>query len=258
MDKEKLDMSKELLLKQYENIALKNELMNQQAELQEKELTQQIEYKDDKASEEKEVKPKKRGRKPKKKAKDEAPKQDNGVQLSFRLYDENDILKFKSFRKTVEVKGQSLSNALSDIVVSFLDEKDKRKVMSSLKVDLFYAFRKAFYASLSPYTANIINQILKVRVENNIINKKLDLLLNALAGGDVSKEIIDNPGSELLVEPKYFEQIRQILNIENDEKGLKTNEKVAKVKRREEIYENYEFNNDTDPEILAEYFDLGK
>ncbi|MCT4470062.1 hypothetical protein, partial [Mycoplasma sp. HS2188] len=82
MDKEKLDMSKELLLKQYENIALKNELMNQQAELQEKELAEQIEYKDDKASEEKEVKPKKRGRKPKKKAKDEAPKQDNGVQLS--------------------------------------------------------------------------------------------------------------------------------------------------------------------------------
>lgn len=239
------------ILKQYEDIALTQ--LEQQNEISENEFKVLKSKKLAQALNEAKTK---RGRKPL--PPEQKKSKNNEVRLSFRLYDKNDILKFKIFQKQVDAKGQSLSNALADIVMSHLDEKDKRKIMSSLKVDLFYAFRKAFFASLSPYTANIINQVLKVRVENNIINKKLDLLLNAFAGGHIDEETINNPGSKMLIEPKYFEQIRQILNIENEEKNLKTNEKVAKVKKREQAYENYEFSNETDPEILAEYFDLDK
>ncbi|WP_051622802.1 Mbov_0398 family ICE element protein [Mycoplasmopsis primatum] len=172
----------------------------------------------------------------------------------FRLYDANTLLRFKRFQNEVLRNGESLSAVLERIIVDFLDERDKKKVFKSLKTDMEYSFHKAFFSRLTPFSMYIIDHILNVRAENSLINKKLDILLNALfSNSKITKKDLENPSSDLLAEGPYFKNLRELLQLENAENLGKKNKWVEKVKKREKIFNSYNYENETD---FDEMYDL--
>ncbi|AGJ90637.1 Mbov_0398 family ICE element protein [Mycoplasma putrefaciens] len=197
----------------------------------------------------------------------EKEKKDNkqkGLAITFRMYEVPDVLRFEQWKKELNASGSNVSTALADIVKEYLLEKEKKIALKGLREDLFYSFRKVLFASLAPFSANIIREILKNRAELLLLNKKIDVLLNTIFKDE--KHILKNLNIDLLEEARYFEQMRELLNNETQVKIEKINKKIAKVKDHQKkfeelhqksnsewdaeittlLYKDYEFDPDTD------------
>ncbi|MBY7704003.1 hypothetical protein JIY74_27500 [Vibrio harveyi] len=87
------------------------------------------------------------------------------------------------------------------------------------------------FASLAPFSANIIRELLKNRVEEIVANKKLDVILNEVF--DDRQNELKNLTNSQLAESTYFENIRTSLETKTTTKVEKINEKVANVKDKQ-------------------------
>ncbi|UWD34759.1 integrative conjugal element protein [Mycoplasma cottewii] len=171
--------------------------------------------------------------------------------VTFRLYETDDILRFEKWKKELANSGESVSNAISDIVKQYLLEKDKSRVFNEVRQDLFYQMRKVMYSSLAPFSANIIRELLKNRVEEIVANKKLDVILNELF--DDKRNELKNLTNNQLAESTYFENIRTSLESKTSTKVEKINEKVANVKDKQKQVDKLfkKDNTDWDAEITT-------
>ncbi|UUD34809.1 integrative conjugal element protein [Mycoplasmopsis caviae] len=190
----------------------------------------------------------------------ETDKNNKELRLTIRFYNVDDVARLNKWKKQVSLAGDSFSNVLSRVIMNYLDDTEKKKVLKDFKTDLFYAFRKSMFASLTPFSANIIENILSIKADNYIINKKLDLLLNSIASDkDLTKSLLRNPTQDLIEEVEFFRNLRNLLNVKNDKVIETKNEKVARIKKQEEKYENYEFEDGLfEPEVLDSSIDAMK
>lgn len=179
------------------------------------------------------------------------------IRITFRFYETSDILRFEKFKKEINSKDETVSNAVADIVRNYLLEREKKVVMREVRDDFYYSLRKVFYSSLAPFSANIIREILKNRIEDTIIGKKIDVMLNSLVNNlKITKNDLDNLNSKMLEEPKFFENLREIFKAENKNKIQKVNKKVAEVKEQQKVFDEYEKNvSDWDAEIVSQTYE---
>ncbi|UWV82416.1 Mbov_0398 family ICE element protein [Mycoplasmopsis cynos] len=135
----------------------------------------------------------------------------NGIVVQTRLTNSDDIAKFLQWKIDLENKNKTIYNEIRNIIVNEINDIDKKDAFRKTKDDLFYYLRKAIFASMSPFKQDIDNVVLDIKVEQNIINKKLDLLINLVAKEfDIQKDLEEISG-ELLKENKYFKDIKDIL-----------------------------------------------
>ncbi|ACU78338.1 conserved hypothetical integrative conjugal element protein [synthetic Mycoplasma mycoides JCVI-syn1.0] len=181
-------------------------------------------------------------------------KKSNELLIAFRLYNKTDIIRFEEWKKELEINGESVSNAISNVIRNYLLEKDKQIVLKSVREDLYYSLRKVMFSSLAPFSANIIKEVLKNRVEDVLLNKKMDVLLNNLIN-KTGRELNDI-SEKNLAEARYFEQMRELFIINNEKAIKKVNEKIANIKDRQKKFEEYEQQSlKLDSEILSETSD---
>lgn len=180
------------------------------------------------------------------------------VRVTFRLYNDDDIIRFEKLKKESIATGESISLIISNILRDYLLEKDKKALYRNLRDDIFYAFQKSFYASMTPFSANIIKEVLRNRVEDTLMNKKIDILLNTLAEKDqLNENQLKAPSAKILEESSYFEKIRELFNIENKSKMAKIDQKIKAVKDQQRAFEEYDNHFDEiDPKISAKVYEF--
>ncbi|WP_373436773.1 Mbov_0398 family ICE element protein [Metamycoplasma equirhinis] len=179
------------------------------------------------------------------------------VRVTFRFYELDDIVRFEKLKKEANANGDSISIVVANIVRNYLLEREKKIVMKNIRDDIYYALRKVLFASLAPFSANIIREILKNRIEDTLINKKIDVLLNKEAHNiKLDQNQLNNLTTKILAEPLYFEQMRELFNAENKTRVEKINKKIAAVKEQQKKFEEYDAHNaDLDSEIIAQTYD---
>ncbi|WP_434328628.1 integrative conjugal element protein [Mycoplasma capricolum subsp. capricolum] len=181
-------------------------------------------------------------------------KTNNEIKITFRIYEREDILRFEKWKKELASNGETLSNAMLNLLRNHLLEKEKKIVLNTLREDIFYSFRKSLFASLAPFASNIIREINKARIEEVIINKKLDLVINNFLQNP--DEYINNLNPNLLAEPKYFDKTRELFIVDYNNKLEKVNKKIADVKDQQEKFKDYQKrNSDWDTQIISQVYD---
>ncbi|WP_040539544.1 Mbov_0398 family ICE element protein [Mycoplasmopsis bovigenitalium] len=176
---------------------------------------------------------------------------ENGVRVVFRLYDQNEILRFKKWQRELESQNKSVSQELSIILMNYLNQLDKKLVMRDLKEDMFYAFRKALYASMYPFTNTLKTTVEKYEVETILANQKIDILLNILANNKIefNEQLLNRPDDKLLNESIYFQQMRNVFNKQLEKEIEAEQKKALEVAKSFEKYANYEFDGRMDSNI---------
>ncbi|MBU4693428.1 hypothetical protein KQ878_00820 [Mycoplasma zalophidermidis] len=182
---------------------------------------------------------------------DVEPKSENGLRISFRLYDQSEILRFKAWQRELKGDNKSVSVAIGEVVMNYLKDIDKRVMMRELKDDMFYAFRKALYASMYPFTNSIKNKIDKYEIETSLAGKKIDMILNVLSNPEIefNPDVVNEPDEKILNESLYFKQIRNIFNSELEKLISNQKQKARELAKTTKKYTNYEFNNELDSNI---------
>ncbi|ABC01536.1 MULTISPECIES: Mbov_0398 family ICE element protein [Mycoplasma mycoides group] len=181
-------------------------------------------------------------------------KTNNEIKITFRIYEREDILRFEKWKKELASNGETLSNAMLNLLRNHLLEKEKKIVLNTLREDIFYSFRKSLFASLAPFASNIIREINKARIEEVIINKKLDLVINNFLQNP--DEYINNLNPNLLAEPKYFDKTRELFIVDYNNKLEKVNKKIADVKDQQKKFKDYQKrNSDWDTQIISQVYD---
>ncbi|WP_434329630.1 integrative conjugal element protein [Mycoplasma capricolum subsp. capricolum] len=181
-------------------------------------------------------------------------KTNNEIKITFRIYEREDILRFEKWKKELASNGETLSNAMLNLLRNHLLEKEKKIVLNTLREDIFYSFRKSLFASLAPFASNIIREINKARIEEVIINKKLDLVINNFLQNP--DEYINNLNHNLLAEPKYFDKTRELFIVDYNNKLEKVNKKIADVKDQQKKFKDYQKrNSDWDTQIISQVYD---
>lgn len=179
------------------------------------------------------------------------------VRVTFRLYDAEDIVFFERFKKELIATGDTLSSAIAGIIRNHLLGREKKVVWKHLQDDMFYAFRKALFASLIPFSKKINEKIDGVLIENNIINAKLNMLLNANSQKTtLNEELLNYNSNNLTDEPQVFENARIVLNAKLQKEREKKKIKAKEIEKAQKNFENYSKNSDDlDPEILQDFRD---
>lgn len=167
------------------------------------------------------------------------------AKIYFRQSD--DIVRFLRFKKQVDLAGITMNSALTSILRKYFEAKEQKQLFADLKNDLFYSFSKAMYARMAPFSNQIITKIKRQEILLNTIDKKLNVVLNALASNETfNKDKLENPSTSLLKESKYFSDLK--LNIEHkiNEQKVKRDKKVIELQKNQQKFEDYDFNNITD------------
>lgn len=169
---------------------------------------------------------------------------DEGLVIQTRITDRNDITKYLQWKLEMENNKKTAYGEIRNIIMKEVNNASKKDAFRKTKDDLFYYLRKAIFASMAPFKQDIDNTILDIKLEQNIINKKLDLLINLVAREfDVEKDLVEISGS-LLKENKYFKDIKDLLEKDNEalmKKIAKANKKYQETFGR---YHQTEFEND--------------
>lgn len=176
---------------------------------------------------------------------------ENGLRFTIRLYDQNEILRFKNWQRELKRQNQSASEQISIILMNHLKQQDKKLVMRDLKEDMFYAFRKALYASMYPFTNTLKTTVEKYEIETILANQKIDILLNILANNKIefNEQLLNKPDDKLLNESVYFQQMRKVFNKQLDKEIEAEQKKALEVAKSFEKYTNYEFDGRMDSNI---------
>ena len=130
-------------------------------------------------------------------------KQNNNLVFSGRFSNPDDIYLLNKYIANWKKEGKSSYQEINNIVRNSLLEQEKQEGIRNIKNDLFYALRKANWASLSPYAMQNTRKFREVDIELSIINLKLNMLLNLLFDDKLENEL-DNPSAKFLKEPDFF------------------------------------------------------
>ncbi|WP_027333079.1 Mbov_0398 family ICE element protein [Mycoplasmopsis gallinarum] len=155
------------------------------------------------------------------------------ISFTGRFVDESDIYLYDKYIQKWKKEGKSPYQMINKIVKDYMVNEEKNDSLKILKTDLFYALRKANWASLTPFSMQITRRFQNLELEIVILHQKLNMVLNALLPGvKFNKETLNNPGSELLKEPDFFEKyMRNELSKENNKWLNKMQKKVLKDKQ---------------------------
>ncbi|MFV8473860.1 Mbov_0398 family ICE element protein [Mycoplasma sp. Z407A] len=174
----------------------------------------------------------------------EKKQKETGIATTIRFYNGDDVARLNKLKKQLAGQKVSLSAYLSDMVAMQLANDEKEIVLKDIKSDLFYSFRKSFYASLSPFQHNIIAEIENVEDEVKILNEKVDLILEALCGYNISKADIEkiNAHKKAMLQEREKEWTKRKKLDETREETLNT-------------FQNYDIEQKFDSEILKDEID---
>ncbi|MCU4706432.1 Mbov_0398 family ICE element protein [Mycoplasma sp. CSL7503-lung] len=206
------------------NVDLDNEIENQSDEV-------------DNENDLEESEPKKKRKYTKRKEEKIKKALDNdGIVISTRITGKDKLIQYFNWKQEIEKSGSTVYLEMKEVIHKLIDDNDKKVALRKTKDDLFYSLRKAIFASMSPFKQDIDQNINNIRINQNIINKKLDILINVIFERFDRTDEIDNLSSEVLKESNYFKDFRTLINQENDV-ILKKIEKLNK--KYNETFENY-------------------
>lgn len=160
------------------------------------------------------------------------PKNSNEIRISLRFSGQDDVALYSRWKKKIEDEGISSYSALNQLVKNELLKREQDVVVKSVKNELFYALRKAIWASLQPMTFNMKNEMNKVKIEQVIISQKLNIVLNVLCKNDAFEQQLIEPTNEYLKEIPYFNDVAR--------KYLIDKEKVFSQKLLDKLNQNEE------------------
>lgn len=172
-------------------------------------------------------------------------------EIRFKVRQPKNILRFIQYKEQIEKEGQNFNNFVMGLVSKSFEEQDKKSLFKNLKNDMFYSFNKAIYARTSPFSAAIINAIDKVRIKQNIIDKKLDLILNIITRDTkTTLQEIQSPTTQILEESEYFKNLYNVFDndLKNNEENR--NKHIAKTFDRLKKFNDFEEREDQE-EILG-------
>ncbi|VEU59604.1 Mbov_0398 family ICE element protein [Mesomycoplasma neurolyticum] len=159
------------------------------------------------------------------------------VRFSGYFGEKSDIQTFNLWKQNILDKGLSLNQTICEIIITHIKKEQEKQIIRSIKDDLFYAIRKAIFASMSSVYKEFQIRKTDENFKNKILNSKLDLISNILFKNiDINDEIFDEPSPKALNESLYF-----IQKAKNDEKTLKIlNETLAKnANKTEKIFDRF-------------------
>lgn len=127
--------------------------------------------------------------------------------ISITLTTPEEIALADIFESTLDENETSFHQEVKGILLNKFKETQKREITRDLKDDLFYAFRKASWSSLSPFWNNIKSEFRKENIAISLLDMKINLLLNLLVAKK-DKDILSNPQTSDFAEPAFIEELR--------------------------------------------------
>ncbi|MGZ9756219.1 Mbov_0398 family ICE element protein [Mycoplasma sp. 4423] len=158
-------------------------------------------------------------------------KEKDFVQITTRVTGAENVEKLWAWKAALKRKKQTPYEVLRNIVLKVIDNTYEEEIIEKGKDRLFYALRKALFASMTPYFNHIDNTFNLLLMTNEIIDKKLNLLLNM----QNEKVNLYNLKESDVEDLNYFAQLKKYnyeraKNIES--KSKKINEKIEKTFER--------------------------
>ncbi|QNM93761.1 hypothetical protein H9M94_01105 [Mycoplasma sp. Pen4] len=182
--------------------------------------------------------------KAKKKVETKKKRKKTSLSTTVRFYNASDIVRLKQLQIELKKKGETLSNFISEAAINAVDEIDKEALLKTFKNDMFYSFRKAFYASLVPFSKSITQQVFINQDKLTIIESKLDLILDALTGKEITSDAIQNINNKVNELKELREQLEK-----NDSKAIK------QVETRYQKFVEYDNSQSSDTETYRDEVD---
>lgn len=164
-------------------------------------------------------------------------KNSNEIRISLRFSGQDDVALYSRWKKKIEGEGISSYSALNQLVKSELLKREQDVVVKSVKNELFYALRKAIWASLQPMTLNMKNEMNKLKIEQVIISQKLNLVLNVLCKNDAFEQQLVEPSNEYLKEIPYFNDVARTYLI--DKEKVFSQKLLDKLNKNEESIDKF-------------------
>ncbi|WP_438340718.1 Mbov_0398 family ICE element protein [Mycoplasma sp. 125] len=158
----------------------------------------------------------------------------------FRFTNLEDILNFKKWENDLDIRGKAKQKEINNLVRKGILESEAIKSIKNFRNEIRYAFSKAIFASLSPFYNKLEKRALIQESKLNIIEYKVNLLLNVLLGKvllaqdrDIYKSLTTE---EIELEPKLFALIKNDFSAKIDANVLKLKESQEKIEENNEEY----------------------
>ncbi|WLP85206.1 Mbov_0399 family ICE element protein [Mycoplasma seminis] len=174
----------------------------------------------------------------------EKKQKENGISTTVRFYNVDDITRLNKLKKQLAGNNVALSSYLSEMISTQLANEEKAIILKDIKNDLFYSFRKSFFASLSPFQHNIISEIENVEDEIKILNEKMDLLLQAMSGYNISQNDLDK-----------ISQHKKDLQKTREKQQHKNKKEDDNREKRLENFQAYDTKQEFDTDIYKDVID---
>ncbi|QDY87719.1 Mbov_0398 family ICE element protein [Mycoplasma anserisalpingitidis] len=87
------------------------------------------------------------------------------------LEDKDNALLEKWFSEIKKNKG-SINKKVNDVLIEYLKAKELETSFSKVYNDMFYAFRKATFASLAPFQNELVSHLKTIKTEIDLLNMK--------------------------------------------------------------------------------------
>lgn len=152
--------------------------------------------------------------------------------LRFNNLENNEIELLDKWFNKIKKNKSSINREVNNILVEYLKAKELEKSFSKVYNDMFYAFRKAFFASLAPFQNELVAHLKTIQNEVDILNMKHNAFLKHF---DVN---LDNLSKEYFEDFSIISKAR-IKAIEEIQKTSKANkEKFKELERTFERFKN--------------------
>ncbi|PAF55365.1 Mbov_0398 family ICE element protein [Mycoplasmopsis agassizii] len=102
--------------------------------------------------------------------------------IRIRISKFDDIILVKKLEKRLEAKGEKLSSYIRDLLIENLENDSRVQIFKDFNKQILQMFHKALYSRTSGITRAFNKRILPVGLDSEIMNKKLDIILNSLLG----------------------------------------------------------------------------
>ncbi|QGZ97972.1 hypothetical protein GE118_04170 [Mycoplasma sp. NEAQ87857] len=105
----------------------------------------------------------------------------NNLTVRFNGLDDDEVNLIAKWMQKIKSEKQTLaSKEIVNVLLDKLKSEELERNVSNFQQEIFYAFRKAMWASLTPFLKTIRSDFENRDIELVIINKKLDFMMEAL------------------------------------------------------------------------------
>ncbi|WP_322961925.1 hypothetical protein RRG51_03860 [Mycoplasmopsis cynos] len=158
----------------------------------------------------------------------------------FRFTNIDDILNYKKWENSIDARGIARQREINNLVRKGILESEAIRSIKTFKSEIRYAFSKAIFASISPFYNKIEKRGLIQETKLNILEYKINLILNILLGKVILSEDKDLYESltinDIELEPKLFKLIKNDFNSKVDEKIEKLRDAQNEIETNNEEY----------------------